>query len=138
MTEPRNKHGLTDLHLAAYDGDLEWVQDCLTHGLDKEARDKHGNTPLHWATAMSMANGEREEVATTLIAAGCDVNARRSGGETILMNAVAAGNRDVIRQLLQAGADASLTNDKGETAQAYTSFPEIEAELDSGSPRIGG
>ncbi len=75
-----NERGMTEFHMAAYHGDLGWIQDCLARGLDTEVRDSGGNTPLHWAADMAMVDGEREEVVAALISAESDVNARRSGG----------------------------------------------------------
>ena len=124
-----HKFGMTEFHMAAYHGDLLWVQDCLARGLDCEIRDDGGNTPLHWAADMALVDGDREDVVAALIAAGADVHARRSGGETVLMVAVLAGNDDVIRQLLRAGADAQARNDKGKTAHDYTHSRRVKAAL---------
>jgi hypothetical protein len=39
----------TDLHDAAYKGDVERVKKLLKKGKNPNARDEYGDTPLHWA-----------------------------------------------------------------------------------------
>ena len=99
-----NEQGLTELHLAAYHGELDWVQNCLHGGLDVHARDKGGYTPLHWVADMGIVDGEREEIATALIQAGADVNAKDFGGRSVLKVARDAGNGNIVRLLIDAGA----------------------------------
>jgi ankyrin repeat protein len=99
-----NDRGMTELHLAAYHGEREWVQNCLNGGLSPHARDKNGYTPLHWAADMGIVDGEREEITALLIRAGSDVNAKDNSGRTVLTVAIKAGNEDIIRQLREAGA----------------------------------
>jgi ankyrin repeat protein len=102
-----NKSGMTELHLAAYHGELDWVRNCLNGGLDVNAQDNGGYTPLHWVADMGLANGEREEITDLLIASGGDVQARLKDGTTVLMKACSAGNGDIVRRLVMAGADVN-------------------------------
>lgn len=105
MTDPTlNELGMTELHSAAYQGEADWVENCLAGGLSVRARDSHGCTPLHWAADMGMADGDRELVAASLILAGSDVNARDKTGRSVLEVARLAGNEDIVRQLIAAGA----------------------------------
>jgi hypothetical protein len=96
---------MSELHSAAYHGDLEWVRNCLEGGLDPNEQDSKGWTPLHWAAFMGLVDGDREEVAAELIRAGADVNAKGSGGESVLEVAVRAENLEIVRQLKEAGAE---------------------------------
>jgi uncharacterized protein len=108
-----NEQGLTELHLAAYHGELDWVQNCLRGSLDVHARDKSGYTPLHWVADMGIVgvSSEREEIVTTLMQAEADVNAKDFGGCSVLAVAKRAGNENIVRQLVEAGAKAdSETN----------------------------
>ena|SRR5579871_652159 len=99
-----NERGMTELHLAAYYGELDWVENCLAGGLNVDVRDHGGYTPLHWAADMGLVNGDREAIVATLIQAGADVNARDRAGRTVLTVAEAVGNADIVRQLLASGA----------------------------------
>jgi len=60
---------------AARDGDLAGVQAELDKGVDVNAKDESGKTPLHQATF----NGHKE-VVELLIAKGADVNAKTKDG----------------------------------------------------------
>lgn len=98
----------TELHSAAYHGDLQWLKSCLEAGLSVDAKDQNGYTPLHWAADMGLVDGDREEVVAALIQAGADINARLGDdGRTALMVACNAGNGEIVRQLVQAGADVN-------------------------------
>ena len=72
---------------------------CIEAGVDVNARDEHGNTPLMHATGTwgggmdGSPASEDPSVVTVLLEAGADVNARNSGGGTALRNA--AGGKAV-------------------------------------------
>ena len=103
--EDRNNLGMTELHSAAYHGELDWVQNCLAGGLSVHARDTvYDYTPLHWAADMGLVDGEREAVVDALIEAGSDVNAVDNSGQSVLTVAKQAGNQDIVERLLDAGA----------------------------------
>ena len=116
MSDPiMNESGFTELHLAAYHGELDWVQNCLAGGLQVDARDKGGHTPLWWAADMGVVVGDREEIVKTLLAAGADVNARSDDGDTILRIAIDAGNMEIVDLLIAAGADVDAKSSDGES-----------------------
>ncbi len=105
MPDPiMNEQGLTELHLACYHGELDWVQNCLNGGLDVHARDNRGYTSLHWAVDMGLVDGDREEVVATLIEAGADVNAQDHSGETVLATAKRSEAMSLIPLLIENGA----------------------------------
>lgn len=118
----------TELHSAAYHGHLQWLKACLERGLNVDAKDQSGYTPLHWAADMGLADGDREEVVAALIQAGADVNAREgSAGRTVLMVACSSGNGDIVRQLVRAGAvvNARTANSTALIEAACCGDPEI-------------
>ena len=102
--EVLNERGMTELHLAAYHGELDWVQNCLGGGLDIHARDREGYTPLHWVVDMGMVDGDREEIVAELLQAGADINAKTFSGNSVLAIARNTGNQNIVRQLIKAGA----------------------------------
>jgi ankyrin repeat protein len=88
------------LHEAAKTGDLQKVQELLTHGAYVNAQDSQAETPLHYAAAQG-----HKSVVEALLTAGTNVNAIGNGGETPVYRAL-AGNHQVIADLLFArGAD---------------------------------
>ena len=81
---------------------LEEVTACLDTGVDLNARDDAGATPLHRA----VENTENPNVFKVLLNAGANPNARDNNKWTPLHYAVALGkNTGVIEILLNAGAD---------------------------------
>lgn len=63
-----------------------------------------------------LAEACNPEIAGWLIAQGADINAQNNDGYTPLMRAVIRSDIDFVLQLLENGADPTITNDKGETA----------------------
>lgn len=113
----------------------------LKGGADIHAADKNGVTALHHAVRF------RNVVAVrTLIEQGANVNqACRKSGSTPLHRAVTstgapgtAGKHaevlDIIRLLMEAGADPSLTNKAGRTPADYVKDDAISSLLTARSP----
>jgi cell wall assembly regulator SMI1/ankyrin repeat protein len=93
-------------------GEHQALQALLEAGVPVNSRLKWGETLLHYAV-----DEGHTKIATTLIAAGADVNARdQQFKSTPLMKAAGNGRLEFVRAMLAAGADASLENDFGITA----------------------
>lgn len=99
-----NESGMTELHIACYEGELEWVQNCVKAGLDVHARDVRGYTPLHWVVDMGLCNVEREEIVEFLIEEGAEVDAKDSQGESVLETARRVEANYLVPLLVQHGA----------------------------------
>ena len=83
------------------------IQACLAAGADPNTRTNWGNAaPLHLARSAAAVRA--------LLAAGADLEAGSRGGPTPLYVAVAGGDREVIKALLEAGADPLSEIWKGE------------------------
>ena len=72
----------------------------LSKGAQVEAEDIMARRPLHYAAA----NGN-VRVIEVLLAAGADINAFTSGGETPIMKAVFFMRNEAVRSLLDSGAN---------------------------------
>lgn len=79
------KRGMTELHFAAYCGDLPELTRCLAAGADVHATDT-------WLADMAATGGPRVEMARMLAAHGADLNAQTPDGTTPLRLARAAGS----------------------------------------------
>ncbi|MDE3156882.1 MAG: ankyrin repeat domain-containing protein [Acidobacteriota bacterium] len=130
--------GMTALHWAALNGDVDLVQMLVYAGANLDATTRLGGyTPLHLAardgraavveallkagastktattsgtTALMLAAGSGSVPAVTaLLDHGAEVNARETAkGETALMFAAANGRVDAVKVLLQHGADTKI------------------------------
>ena len=102
----------SDLHRATWQGNVTDVEQLLAAGVDLHARaGASRTTPLHAAAG-------RSNTSQVLMAAGADVNAQDADGNTPLIRAARlvgfmAGNME---QLLKAGAQPDIQNNRGRTA----------------------
>lgn len=98
--------GFTPLHGAIYGGHEVTVRLLLERGADPNVRSTSEIArvpPLGTAAFV-----RRSDLAALLLDAGADVNGRGDGGFTALDSAVQNGDEQMIRLLLDRGADASL------------------------------
>ena len=77
--------GMTELHYAAYCGDIDTLKECLANGMDPNQKDEYRKyTAAHWVTDMSAVYGPRLEMLKELINAGADLTIKAINGETVL------------------------------------------------------
>jgi ankyrin repeat protein len=111
----------TPLMLAAAYGQTDIFSFLLDRGAGINVRDKNGNTPLIAAAcecALATMNSTYD-IVRILLQKGAAVNARNHEGETALMNAASGfGDAAIVKLLLDAAADPTLKNKKGNTALA--------------------
>jgi len=104
-----NKYGETPLMMASIEGNLPLVKTLV---LDHKAQLDHiGWTPLHYACAKGHL-----DVAEFLVKNGAIVDSLSVGNTTPLMMAVQSGNEQLVKFLLEKGADLQLKNANGLTA----------------------
>lgn len=104
-----NKFGETPLMIASIDGNLPVVK-ALVQG--KKAKIDHiGWTPLHYASSRGHL-----DIAQFLLANGAIVDSLSPVNTTPLMMAVQSGNEQLVKLLLDKGADIQLRNGNGLTA----------------------
>jgi uncharacterized protein len=99
--------GMTALHWAAYQDDLELSTLLVRAGANVKAASRYGVTPL--SLACTNGNGAIVEL---FLKAGADPNAALPGGETPLMTAARTGAPAVVKALLSHGARADAKDDR--------------------------
>lgn len=92
--------GETALHISVKAHNDNWVGFLLNKGANTEIKDREGNTALHDAALM----GDPTAMAY-LISMKAKVDATNNNGETPLILAVHRKDIDLVRQLVEAGAD---------------------------------
>ena len=82
--------------------DIQAVMHHLAAGIDVNAKDDWGRTPLHRVITKG-----RKKTAELLIANGADVNAKAKGGGTSLHTAAFVGHKEIAELLIAKGADVN-------------------------------
>lgn len=105
------------LHLAAAFADRETVATLVAAGADVNqiSATPMRNQALHAVLALS----RDADVTRLLIEHGADVNAAQAAGYRPLHQVAAAGRDDLVRILLDAGADKTARCDQGKTPADY-------------------
>jgi ankyrin repeat protein len=146
--------GATPLLRAARAGDIEAMDLLIKAGakvdlaVERAWRDQVGGiTPLMAAAGLNnQPNDTRGKYKTPeqalaavklLIAAGADVNARDDRGNNALIGAVLRGYNDVIKALIEAGADPYAPNNEGKSAAEVAKGPswQVRAQIVEISPK---
>ena len=102
----KTKAGKTALTIAAMQGKEDMVALVLSKGVDVNARDIDGVTPL-----MVAASGRLDvhaSIVKTLLAHGADVNAKDNEGRTAIEKAMEAGYLDRVAMLKAHGSDVDI------------------------------
>jgi len=103
--------GMTALHWAVYQDDLELAKLLVKGGANVKAENRYGVTPL----SLACVNGNAGLVEL-LLAAGADPNSSLRGGETVLMTAARTGKVGPVKALLAHGAKVDAKERRGQTA----------------------
>ncbi|MFO1148365.1 MAG: ankyrin repeat domain-containing protein [Alsobacter sp.] len=109
------------------------VRRLLDAGIDVNAAYGNDLTVLMWAAGHANDAPEPEGVATValLIERGAKVNAKDNRGRTPLMIAAELGHAAIVKQLLAAGADASVADKEGKTARDLAQSQDVRSALGS-------
>ena len=103
------------IHIVTRRRDTQWLLYLLRARANPDLRDGDGNTALHIAAQIGYADGIHW--LTTIEA---DINAANNRGETPLILAVEQHNTEIVRQLVEAGADPDISdNVVGMSARDY-------------------
>lgn len=109
IVNAQDKYGFTALHNAMPEEEFEIIEYLIEKGADVEIQNEDGVTPLHLAAFT--------KTALILLEHGADINQKDNRGNTPLHAAVIAGeeHREMIKFLIDNGADASIINHEGKT-----------------------
>ncbi|KAN0142123.1 Ankyrin repeat-containing domain protein [Lactarius tabidus] len=112
----RRKDSWTPLHSAAFKGRLEIAQVLLKHGADANAATAWGETALQLVSHGEHDSREhRVGIAQMLLERGVDVHARNKFHATALHLAALSGRPDIVKLLLDHGANPNAENGQGRT-----------------------
>jgi ankyrin repeat protein len=100
----RDPRGLSALLLTVYTGQMQALRFLLDKGADVKSPGPSGMSPLHFAVR------EGAEIAGLLVERKADVGARNDYGNTVLILAVREGAQDVVRLLVESGANVNTAN----------------------------
>jgi len=112
--EGNRNDGLTPLKTAATLGKNDALRALIAAGADVNTQKSGSLSPLMAAALMGNV-----ETVRALIANGANVNARLVSNETALFHGAkytGAGNLEIVKMLVEAGADVSIKNDSGKYA----------------------
>ena len=112
----RDKDGNTPFHLAARRASIPALQRLLRQQPDRNATNRHGQTPLHLLLAVPRFTPDPELKA--LLLAGAQLERADGDGDTLLHLAAQAGNDGFVRTLLDAKVNPNATNRYGRTPLA--------------------
>ena len=101
---------LPNIHLAAELGSIRQVRRFIEKGVDINAVNEDGETPLHMAVF-----NRNKDVFEFLIANGAEVNAKSNDGDTILHDVAWAGETEMVSILIKHGADVNARDNSGDT-----------------------
>ncbi len=121
----------TPLHLASYHGRAEIVRVLLDHGASANAENDLGETPLYLASR-GVYNSEDDGVciAQLLLERGGNANSRRKDHWTPLLAASYFGRLEIVRILLDHGAEANAENRQSKNSLDQVSRGEYGSQED--------
>ena len=102
------------LQLSIDNGRTDYVQILIDAGVDVNASDADGYTPLHIATILN-----RKHIVSTLINTGAKMDMQDNTGSTALHHAARLGRRNIMQMLIYAGADVNSIDQSWTTPLFY-------------------
>ena len=140
--DSRDEWGQTPLMVAASCAHVKSVKALIEAGADVRACDKHGCASLTLAANALSRGGDAKKVVQMLLEAGADMEDRGGMGRTALMLAAERDHVELVRYLLEQGADPEAEKDDAlrweikelEAIFAAWNFEEREEPIREGDP----
>ncbi|KAM0431394.1 hypothetical protein ACHAPT_005371 [Fusarium lateritium] len=110
--EARDRGGATAVHLAAIGGMDHTVKLLIKLGARYQVKDREGLAPLHWAASI----GHTATVEVLLQQERLDLDATDLAGFTALHKAAENGRVEIVKLLIDSGADVEASGDGQDTA----------------------
>ncbi len=125
----KNMHGGTALHQAASQGSIKVIELLLANKADVNAGNNEGYTPLH-AVVSYGKNDTRKTVVEILLKSGANVNAKTTrDGETPFHKAIDRGDVEIVKLLLNYGADVNAVSKFGVSSIYFARNSQVVLEL---------
>ena len=109
MINAQNKHGITAIYIASYNGHSSVVFTLLANGADPNLSKENGWTPL--MAASRNGHGDVVELLKTQV----NINYQTSTGTTALHLSSQYGHENIVRQLLKRVSNQYLKDKSNET-----------------------
>ncbi|KAI3322074.1 ankyrin repeat-containing domain protein [Xylariaceae sp. AK1471] len=109
-----NQTGRTPLHTATRESTMFHVEILLDNGADKTIRDVHGYTPFHYALTNSKLHPHHDLIGRLQVTSE-DVNLSANDGKKPLHIVAASGSLQMVKWLLDTGADLYCRDDFSRT-----------------------
>jgi ankyrin repeat protein len=109
--DAKKPDGVTALIVAAAIGKKDVVKTLIDKGADVNITDNHGWTPL----MIAAQKDDLSAVQALLSVPRIDIDAKKSDGATALIVAVASDKKDVVKALIDKGANVNLADNLGRT-----------------------
>ncbi|KAI1638377.1 hypothetical protein F4809DRAFT_639677 [Biscogniauxia mediterranea] len=114
----KDDDGRTALHEAAFRGYHDIMRLLLANRADINATDKQYLTPLHVVVVEQDSPSNIDKTLEILLAHGAEVNTRDVVGDSPLHDASRQSNYNIMRLLLEYGADPESRNNRGRTPKS--------------------
>lgn len=103
--------GMTLLHRACFNGDVDRVEKLVNANADVDAKTDYAVTPLSIACELGYV-----EIVRLLCDADANLESKLAGGETPIMIASRAGHADIVALLIDKGAKLNAKERRGQSA----------------------
>ncbi len=122
-----NSRGNSALMYASRSGYLKAVKSLLKAGANANAHDNRGSTVLHYAADCRANPIICEEIVQIILAEGVEVDVQDDDGDTALTVAAIRNHTSIETLLLYAGADPTIKNNNGFSAESIQKSRAAEA-----------